>query len=408
MKVTKEALQVMMREAVGPDIAALREELNRKATDNTRGLQTAANPPVEPARAADTRDGDEKTERRFGLVRCAKALRLGNGDPERAIKVLKAQGYERAAEKFERALAGVTLTDGGVFMPPEYSAEFIDLLRNRTVVRKAGAREIPLNGTLEIGRQNGSATATWGEETSSTNASEPTTGTVKLVERKLTVIVPAKNGLILKADRSAEQFIQDDMLKTAAVESDAKHLRGTGSASAPKGLRYLANSANVFAVTSGKTVVTATADLYKAVRLVAEANVPMDVATDFAWFMSPRSYYWLSSLRDGNNNLVFAAELAQGRLAGFPAFQSTQVPSNLGSGGAESEIIFAAMSEFIVGNSEQARIEAIANGTYLNSAGTLVSGVSADETVFRLVLYTDSALRHDKAAAVITGVDWGT
>lgn len=406
-KIKKADLDAMIREAMGPELAALRAELNRPVTRNAAGIVEGTTPQPDTTRS-DTRDGDEKTERRLGLVRCAKALRLAGGDPERAVKILKQQGYERAAAKFERALTGMSIGDGSVFMPPEYSSEFIELLRNRTVVRKAGAREVPLSGTLEIGRQNGGATATWGEPDSTTRASQPSTGTVKLVERTLTVIVPAKNSLILKADRSAEQFIQDDLIACAAVESDAKHLRGTGSASAPKGIRYLANPANTFAATSGKSVATATADLTKAIRLVAESNIPMDVKTDFAWFLNARVFWWLAGLRDGNNNLVFKPELDEGRLFGFPVWQTQQIPGNLGAGGTDSEVIFAAMSQVIVGNSEAVRVEAIANGTYVDADGKMVSGVSNDETVFRLVLGTDCALRHDQAAAVIHTVDWGT
>jgi HK97 family phage major capsid protein len=412
-KIKKADLDAMIREVVGPEIAKLREELNKPVTDNTRGLVGAANQPGNAGESGPspggTRDGDEKTERRLALARIAKASRIARGDPERMVRVLREQGYERTAATFQRALTGNTMADGAIFLPPTYAEEFIEMLRPMTVVRQAGARTLPLDGTLEIGRQNGGAVARWGEEGGTTRASQPTTGSVKLVEKKLTVIVPVGNKLIYSANRSAEQFVTDDMLAGAAVETDAKHLRGDGSQSAPKGLRYLCNAANVFQRTQAggqNTVVTATNDLTRAVRQVAQANIPMKMKDSFAWFLSSRSYWWLHSLRDGNNNLVFGNEMDNGRLLGFPVYDTQQVPDNLGAGGNESEVIFAAMPQVIIGDSPAVRVEAIPDGTYVDANGNMVSGVSNDETVFRLVLYTDIALRHDRAVSVITTVDW--
>ena len=65
------------------------------------------------------------------------------------------------------------------------------------------------------------------------------------------------------------------------------------------------------------------------------------------------------------------------------------------------------MPQVLIGEDPEVTVEAIPNGAYVNSSGTMVSGVSADITPIRLVLYTDLALRHRKAASVIDTVDWG-
>lgn len=381
-----------------------RSKANEPVTRNAAGIASAGTPA--PAPRADE---DEKAEAKLGLVRIAKAMALCGNDHERAAKLIEKWGYGRTSERFARALSGTTESTGAALVPVEYSTEFIEMLRNQTVVRQAGARQLTFEGkSLEMGRQDSSATAAWGEEATAVSASQLATGTLKLDKKKLIIITPVGNGLIKQANRSIEQMVMEDLLLTAQVESDAKHLRGAGTASSPRGIRYQAHADNVFTRTGGgtATIATVTNDLTKAIRLVKAANVPVG-KDEGVFFMNARSEYFLMSLRDGNNNLVFAQEMAQGRLFGFKYFSTEQLPQTLGGPGDESEIIFAAMPQVLIGEDPEVTVEAIPNGAYVNSSGTMVSGVSADITPIRLVLYTDLALRHRKAASVIDTVDWG-
>ncbi|MRE37104.1 phage major capsid protein, partial [Klebsiella pneumoniae] len=70
---------------------------------------------------------------------------------------------------------------GGVLIPQNLHSEVIELLRDRTIVRKLGARSIPLpNGNMALPRLAGGATASYTGEGKDAKTSEARFDDVKL------------------------------------------------------------------------------------------------------------------------------------------------------------------------------------------------------------------------------------
>lgn len=334
--------------------------------------------------------------------------------------ILKQQGYKdeldalnRRREEFERqkALGASVLTDGGSLIPETFSAEIIELLRTKTVIRALGYTQMDLSsGNLTIGRQASASSAAYIAEGAVISTSKPGTDQVKLSAKKLASIVVVSNDLIRQASISADEFVRNDLLKVMKIREDIAFLRGDGTQDTPKGIRNDVNANNVYAATAVApkvpTLAEVRAELAKAKYFLAKNNVET-TAADLAWVFGPRVQYYLELLQDGNGNTaVFATELAQGRLWGIPFMASTQVPENLGGGTDESEIYLYRKDEFMIGDHMQMEVLVEPNGTY-EEGGAAKSGFSRDETPIRVISAHDSKLRHNISAVVVTTVRWG-
>ena len=343
------------------------------------------------------------------LIRAYRCATLENSDVDSILKgwgddwMLDDLGQERDARSLghTKALGYSSLASGGALVPTAYVQEMIELLRARNVIRSAGARQLPLpNGNLTMPRQTGAATASYTGESSSLAASQGTLDQITLVAKKLMAITAVSNELMRTADPSADRFVRDDLLATAANREDLAFIRGDGTQNTPRGLRYAA--ASISAAAAGATLgdmLTTTQDLFTQ---LANSNIAMERP---AFFLSPRSYYALMFARDASGDgLLLREEIANGSLFGVPIFTTTQIPVNLG-GGSDSEMYLADMNQVIIGVALNP-VVAIFDGAAYNSGGAVVSGVSRDETVVRMKQEHDIVVRHPEAVAVKTGVQF--
>jgi HK97 family phage major capsid protein len=200
---------------------------------------------------------------------------------------------------------------------------------------------------------------------------------------------------------NVQMMIRDDLVEAVSIKEDQQFLRGTGSATAPAGLRSLTNAANVFAANAVVNLVNIENDLMKLRLRVINANVPM---TQAGYIMSPRVALFLESVRDGNGNKAYP-EMAEGRLGIYPFMTTTSVPDNL-VGGTESEVYFGDFAQFMIGDTEQIMLAASDVAAY-DDAGTIRAAFSNDETVVRVIAEHDTQVRYDLAFAVLTTVTWG-
>ena len=91
-------------------------------------------------------------------------------------------------------------------------------------------------------------------------------------------------------------------------------------------MRYWAAAANLIAANATINLQNVDLDLGKLMLALLNSNVMLD---NPGWLFSPRTWNFLSTLRDGNGNKAFP-EMERGLLKGFPYSTSTQIPSNLG------------------------------------------------------------------------------
>lgn len=115
---------------------------------------------VEPTTAAER-------SLRFGrIIRAgaAAAMALRSGHVVTAESILARWGdkglADEIAESRQKAMAAGDATAGGFLVPPTYSQDVIEFLRSQSVIRRLGARSIPVpTGTLKMPKLTTGSTA---------------------------------------------------------------------------------------------------------------------------------------------------------------------------------------------------------------------------------------------------------
>lgn len=405
------ALEPMKKEMA--DALASVKATKVKATNHTAGMTDG-----EPAGALGRVEvgAQAKAPEGIAAARVIKASMIAKMRGLDPVAVLKSQGYAAEAAAVEatvqKALGQSVFADGGALVPVEYATEIIALLRNKTAVRSLGARSIPMGASLEIPKQTGAASANYVGENSPVAPSQQTVGSIRLTEKKLMALVPVSNDLIRNASIAAEQFVRDDLVQAIALKEDLTSIFGTGGEYSPRGIVSLVDSTHAYNSTASSqiapTLAEVKAELAKAKRRLKSANIPM---TKLGWIMSPRTEAYLYSITDGNGNSVFQAALDAGSLHGAPVVVTNQIPENLGwsvDGSTDvSRLVFGDFDQFLIGESMGLEVEMFPNATYdSNGAGTIVSGISNDQSVVRGITKHDFQLRHNKAMVVVS-LRWG-
>lgn len=348
-------------------------------------------------------------------VRMAKVLRavgaLHIGKKDVALQILA------DIPEAKTAMEAGNFSSGGAWIPEHYVAEMIELLRPMSVVMSMGVSTAPLvNGTLTLPKITGGATAAYIGESQNIGTSSLTGGQVKATAHKLAVMVPISNDLLRYAVPSADVTVRNDMLRAASQTRDAAQIRDDGTGNAPKGLRYWAPSGQVETMTATPDLTKVDRDLNLLITNLLAANVfsmPRQTGTpqsevvemtSVGWLMSPRTWSYLTTLRDGNGNRAFP-EMIDGMLKGFPFAVSSQIPENLG-GGTESEVYFVAFSDVVVAQDPRVELE-VSNVAAYHDGSNVQAAFSLDQTVLRLIMNDDLIVRHSEAVSVLTGVTWG-
>lgn len=343
----------------------------------------------------------EKAAPGTGFARIVRSLAATKGIPELAAQYAD-RTWGPEGQEIAKALQANNAVGGGFLVPEVYSTEIIQLLRNQTIIRRAGATSVPMpGGNLLMPKITGGATANWIGEGQNIKTTETGFGQLRMSSRTLAALVPISNQLIRYSNPQADNLIRDDLVTSMGIQEDSTYLRDQGIGAAPKGIRYWINSNNVF-TSAGTTAANIETDLKKCVNALTSNNVRM---VKPVWLMSPRSYNHLWTLRTSQEALVFP-EVRTGTLWGYPIYMSNQIPSNLGSG-SDTEIYFVDMNDCIIGEDQGITVDVSDVAAY-HDGSAVQAPFSLDQTVVRALMRVDFAMRYDFAGAVVTGVTWGS
>ena len=354
------------------------------------------------APAVQQYDNNGRPEKGVRIAQVFRSLAFAKCDQGEAMRFAE---KEYGANSYAlKALSASDFVGGGATLAQELSSELIELLRPRSIVRAAGPMIVnPTIGSMAFPRITAGATAAYTEENEDIVISEQTFGQVVLVAKKLAALVPMSNDL-LKFGVNADEIVRDDLINAIVTEEDQNLLRGNGLSGAPKGLLNQAAAANIVA-SAGVTAANIETDF----RVLMNSLTNNDVAMIRpVYMMAPRSKNFLFTLRDANGNLIFQPQLANANptIYGIPVLTSTNIPINLGGGSDETEVYLADMSEVIFGEVTQVDVAVSGDATYLEGAN-LRSAFSRDQTLMRVTLRHDLAVKHDVAIAVINAITWG-
>lgn len=142
----------------------------------------------------------------------------------------------------KRDLNVTTATAGGNIVATELLAEsFIELLRNKSVVQRAGATVMNgLVGNIAIPKQTGSATSYWVAESGAPTESQQTVGQVTLTPKTVGAYTDFSRRLILQSSIDVENMVRRDLAAVIALAIDTAALYGTGASNQPTGLKLQA------------------------------------------------------------------------------------------------------------------------------------------------------------------------
>lgn len=417
-QMTEEQLKAMIAqsvsESVGPAIKAALEPLTKAQGDVMERIAKAL-----PGERGEG-EFDDKCLGKYPYGRKARALALAaiEGVPVQDIdavaKVAKKHwavsayaGIEKWAAHIKTTVSvGVAQTAGDMVFP-EYDPNWIQLLRNSTVVRGL-CRTIPMpRGAMSRRKQTGSGTATYQGELGPIVASNQTVGRANLSYKKLTALTVVSNDLIRYAGAGvADQFVQEDLIAVSALREDRAFLVGNPPTDigSPQGIRYQTNNGNI-AATAGTSLANFQTDGTNLIKLVQKNNIMATPANSgFIW--SPSTFWTIYALTTTTGDWVFKAGLDQGQptFLGFPVYLTTQLETANSFIGANLGLnIFAYFPSLEIHDSMMRSVEAFRGGSYYD--GTVVqSGISNDETVITCISEHDFLQVYDVAVAIRTGL----
>jgi len=362
---------------------------------------------------------DVKALGKYPYGRKARALAMavlenGTHDPDAAAHAIKRSWASSIAEptlawlKHAKSLTVGSSASAGNMIFPAYDPEWIELLRNNTLVR-AYSRVVPMpNGSTTRRKQTGAGTATYTGESGPITDSNQTTSLVSLSYKKLTAATVVSNDLIRFAGGGeADRFVQDDLLRVTALREDRAFLVGNPPADAgsPRGIRYQTLAGNI-AATAGTSLANWQTDLTGMISSVQSKNV-MANPSNSAFIMSPSTFWAIFALTTTTGDWVFGPGLAQNppRILGFPVLTSTQLEvSNSFIGASSGLCFFVHWPSMEIHDSMSRTVEVFRGGAYRDSSGTIQSGISNDETVITCISEHDFLQVYPAAAAIRTGL----
>lgn len=292
----------------------------------------------------------------------------------------------RVAGYDKKALSAASPTAGGSLIGPEQlNRDFIDIQRATEVFSKAGATSVPMgpDGTLSLPTLTAPSTAYWIGEGGTITESEPTTGSMSFVAKKVAVLVKMSNELLRFGGPTVEHIIRTDMARTAAAKIDVAMLEGAGGTSI-KGITTYATVRFIIAsgaATNGDTFTPADPS-----RMIGQ--LPDAVEPPLTWVMRRAMFAAIGGRRadaitanDGRGMLMF--DVQNQSLLGYPVLVSNNVS------GARAKGSSASLTYILLGHFPDWIIARLGVMEFL-AAGS----VDTDSTQLRAVQHIDAAPRH--------------
>lgn len=299
----------------------------------------------------------------------------------------------------QRAIYQVgTAAQGGNLVGTELlAADFIEVLRNRTVTGQLGARFLTgLTENVDLPRQNSQTTTYWVGESTALTESEATFDKVSLRPHVVGALSKMSRLTLQQTTPAIEQLVREDLLLVEALAVDAAALYGTGSSSQPTGIT---NTSGIASVVGGTNGALATFDMM--VQLYAAPLVANAPQANLAYAINAKTKGYLATLKSTTGQYLWnpTQSIAGGipnDLVGYNYAVSNQLPFNLTKGTATavcSMAIFGNWQELLIG--EWGVTEIMVN-PYDST------GFANGDVVIRVFQTVDVGLRHPASFSAIS------
>lgn len=291
----------------------------------------------------------EKDVRDYSIVRALRAL--VNRDWKDAG--LEKEASDAVAKRFGREPNGIyipfdvqardlDMTTGAGAMATSTSSSMIDMLRNKLVVRQAGATMLnDLVGTVQLPKQTGAGSFYWVGEGSAPTESNQTIGQVELSPKTIGAWTEVTRQLLAQSSLDVEMAVRNDLMTVLALGIDYTALHGDNgsNANSPDGIENITSvGAPTFTMSHSGIVALESA--------VAVANA--DVGR-LAYLTNAKVRGKLKvTPRVASTDSVMVWNDGQYPLNGYNTYVTNTVRSNGGVGTDESFVFFGNWSDLIV------------------------------------------------------------
>jgi HK97 family phage major capsid protein len=320
---------------------------------------------------------NNKEVKNYSVLRAIKAMTDNNWtsagfERECHDAILKRAGLNESAnngfyvpyEVQKRDLTAGTGNAGGFIVATDnLASNFIDLLRNRSVVAQMGATMLTgLQGNVTIPRQTAAGTASWlANEAAAATESQLVLGQLAMSPKNVIAYTEISRQLMLQNSPAADALVMSDLSKVVALAIDAAALQGPGTGGQPTGITATAGIGAVTGTTLGY------AGIIEFQTDVANSNA---LAANCGYVTTP-TVAGLLKVRQrftSTDTPIWQGNILDGEIEGFKAMSSLQVTA--------ASMIFGDFSQVIIG--EWGMLE-IAMNPYASFTAA-ITGVRAIQT----------------------------
>lgn len=302
-------------------------------------------------------------------------------------------------------VAKAVLSTSQPVIPQDFSLDWIHLMQEKTVLRPIADIKDMSRGNLTIPRQNIGSIGTWMGEAQPIGVSNLGYDNIQLLWHKMGALSYTSRELLEFTPLDVASQISEDLTSRLALLEDRTFLNSPGGSFTPTGLLTAMLPANKFpntTVSSAVTFQSVAADLQTA-ELLLTGNL---VQGKFTWIMHPAVKSFLKQISSSFGVFPFAAELANDKLNGHDVKTTVQLPTNLGTSGANlTNVMLVCGQDVIIGDAYRFALSMTTDGSFVDS-GTQVNAFGQDVVAFKATNSCDIALKHNVAVAVIQATNW--
>ena len=293
--------------------------------------------------------------------------------------MMTASGQRAVGRYARRDLTSASPSGGGHLVGTE-NMSFIEILRNRSVAYRMGARRMAgLQGNVTIPRQTAAATAVWlANESSTATESQQTLGQLSLSPKTGGAYTEISRQLMLQSSPDAEAMVTSDLGSVCSLAVDVGALRGSGSSGEPTGI---VNTGGIGSV-SGSSI--AYAGILEFQTDVATGNV-MPAAGGYATTPAVAALLMQRVKFSSTASPLWEGNVWDGSMAGFAAMSTNQMSA--------ATMLFGDWSQVVIGEWGVLQIEV---NPYANFQAGII-GV-------RAMVSVDVGLRYAAAFSLATSI----
>jgi HK97 family phage major capsid protein len=295
-----------------------------------------------------------------------------------ARKLTDPRGTGAIAQR-DLSIVGGDTVGGYLKGTDQLGSEFIDVLRNAMVVRRAGARILSgLRGNVAIPKRTAGATSYWVAEGVAPTEGANTYAQLALTPKNVAAFIDYTRNLLLQSNPSVDSLVNGDLALSIATAIDLAAFHGAGT-DEPQGI---VGTANVGATTA------TTVDFGKMLDFQTDVAGANALSGSCAYVTTPAVAAILAARSKWTNGVVGLWDgniLESSNVCGFRGFASNQITAGY--------MIFGDFSQVVIG--EWGALELLVNPFILSSIGVI--RVTAFQSV-------DVGLRYPGAFSVSTSV----